>query len=692
RMRFLDVPLGESRILPSLPAIPAPVRGRFVWARNNAPYLGFTVLFFGLNAGLFLHRAYQYRNTNILEMGARACGQCLNLDCVLLLSLILRRSITRLRNSRLGRFFPCDSHVHFHKMAGWAVAAFSILHTIFHLANFVTLSEDTGISVNSYLWDTSLGIGWVGGLANPTGGALLIILAIIVAFSHRVVRKSGYFEIFYWTHLLSLPFWVLLVLHGPRFWMWLLIPGSAFIVEMFLRCTQVCSKRGRTSVIKATTLPSQVVKLRIQRPQEFEFKAGEYIYLNIPSIAKYEWHPFTISSAPEVEDEISVHIRAVGGWTKRLYDMCKEDDSMADLQKCVDNLVICSIGTPVPKLQGILNPVFTSDERSNINLGGHTIIELEDDNDGKGRYVSNLLEFNRKMSVLSKPNLEINRKLSVFSKPAELIVESERKPSIVARKIQRKRSNSLSELPAILAEVEILEQHQQQLDSGHASLTGSDSSLNTIDEENITVANLRKKSLVLNPQKKRTKEKFIEVFVDGPYGSPSTRIFTVPHAVLIGAGIGITPFAAILQSVMHRYCAAKAKCPHCQIESCMALPSTLRKLRKLDFIWVNRDLGSFQWFLELLEKLESEQQVSGAAIEKFLNLHLYKTGPSSLPPSMPLASFIKVGRPDWDKVFQGIRESKAGNVTVFYCGPPTLVDVLRDKCIEYRFTFRREMF
>lgn len=559
----------------------------------------------------------------------------------------------------------------------------------------VTLSEDTGISVGSYMWDTRLGIGWVGGLANPTGVTLLTILVIIVTFSHRVVRKSGYFEIFYWTHLLSFPFWVMLVIHGPNFWKWLLIPGSAFITEMVLRFSQVCSKRGRTSVIKATTLPSQVVKLRIKRPREFEFKAGEYVYLNIPNIAKYEWHPFTISSAPEVEDEFSVHIRAVGGWTKKLYEMCLEDDNMVNLKQCIDSLVSCGKGNPESQLRGILNPVFTSDEQPSLYLGGQTMIEMEDDddddNDGKGRYISNLLEFNRKMSVFKHPTIEINRKMSVFSKPAELLVESERKPSITSGKLQRKKSNSLSELPCITTEVEVLEQHQQQLDSGNSSLTGSDSSLNTIDEDNITVENLRKKSQVLNHQKKAIK-KVIEVYVDGPYGSPSTRIFSVPHAVLIGAGIGITPFAAILQSVMHRYCAAKAKCPHCQIESCMALPSTLRKLRKLDFIWVNRDLGSFEWFLEVLEKLESEQQVTGAAIEKFLNFHLYKTGPSMLPPSIPLSSSIKNGRPDWDKVFQGIRESKAGNVTVFYCGPPTLVDVLRTKCIKYRFTFRREMF
>jgi len=43
-----------------------------------------------------------------------------------------------------------------------------------------------------------------------------------------------------------------------------------------------------------------------------------------------------------------------------------------------------------------------------------------------------------------------------------------------------------------------------------------------------------------------------QVYIDGPYGTPSTHIFQAEHAVLIGAGIGVTPFASILQSVMMR--------------------------------------------------------------------------------------------------------------------------------------------
>ena len=44
----------------------------------------------------------------------------------------------------------------------------------------------------------------------------------------------------------------------------------------------------------------------------------------------------------------------------------------------------------------------------------------------------------------------------------------------------------------------------------------------------------------------------LEIYIDGPFGSPSSNIYRAEHAVLIGTGIGITPFASILQSIMHR--------------------------------------------------------------------------------------------------------------------------------------------
>ena len=67
----------------------------------------------------------------------------------------------------------------------------------------------------------------------------------------------------------------------------------------------------------------QVIFLGLTRPKRFNYQPGDYIFLKIPSIAKYEWHPFTMSSSPE-QDFIGLHIRAVGTWTNKLYEFVDE--------------------------------------------------------------------------------------------------------------------------------------------------------------------------------------------------------------------------------------------------------------------------------------------------------------------------------------------------------------------------------
>ncbi|NXQ28632.1 NOX5 oxidase, partial [Alaudala cheleensis] len=64
----------------------------------------------------------------------------------------------------------------------------------------------------------------------------------------------------------------------------------------------------------------QVTHLVIQRPKSFRFQPGDYIYLNIPAIAAHEWHPFSISSAPEQTETLWLHIRALGQWTNKLHE------------------------------------------------------------------------------------------------------------------------------------------------------------------------------------------------------------------------------------------------------------------------------------------------------------------------------------------------------------------------------------
>lgn len=78
------------------------------------------------------------------------------------------------------------------------------------------------------------------------------------------------------------------------------------------------------------------------------------------------------------------------------------------------------------------------------------------------------------------------------------------------------------------------------------------------------------------------------VYIDGPHSAPSSTIFSAEHAVLVATGIGVTPFASILQSIVARFRKRRS----------------LGNLRQVDFIWVNRDYSSLDWFLLLLRDLE----------------------------------------------------------------------------------------
>lgn len=46
-------------------------------------------------------------------------------------------------------------------------------------------------------------------------------------------------------------------------------------------------------------LPSKVTNLVLERPPGFKFNPGDYMFINLPHLSRFEWHAFTISSAPE---------------------------------------------------------------------------------------------------------------------------------------------------------------------------------------------------------------------------------------------------------------------------------------------------------------------------------------------------------------------------------------------------------
>ena len=59
--------------------------------------------------------------------------------------------------------------------------------------------------------------------------------------------------------MLTIPWLIIMLLHGPNFWKWLIFPGSLYLIEKFLRHRKSRSnKHGETFIMEAILLPSQV--------------------------------------------------------------------------------------------------------------------------------------------------------------------------------------------------------------------------------------------------------------------------------------------------------------------------------------------------------------------------------------------------------------------------------------------------
>ena len=152
-----------------------------------------------------------------------------------------------------------------------------------------------------------------------------VVLGVMVIGSLKFLRHGRHFEVFYLTHLLYVVFYILLILHARNFGYWLIGPGISFILEkIFYLYKRYSTAKGSSKLHSIDIEQANVVKLTVHRPSDFDFRPGDYVRLNIPQVAWWEWHPFTLTSAPEDEQWLTVHVESTGNWTKKVFDRYKQ--------------------------------------------------------------------------------------------------------------------------------------------------------------------------------------------------------------------------------------------------------------------------------------------------------------------------------------------------------------------------------
>ncbi|KAJ1724141.1 hypothetical protein LPJ61_005768 [Coemansia biformis] len=248
---------------------------------------------------------------------------CLSVNFLLMSPTFLRM----LRATRLRHIIPFDRALHAHKFVAYCLLFWILQHVITHYYKFIKQAEasDGKVSATTLLYSTTTG---------RVGHTMLALLIGMFLAALPVVRRR-WFEVFYLLHHLSFVVVMLIFVHigDHTFQFYIAVPGFIYVVDRIYRTVRARVNQPR--ILSVIQHPSGVIELRFER-NNMKYRAGQYIYLCVPALSWHQWHPFTLTSAPE-EGELSVHIRANGGWTGRLVNRLQQCAPLAPPKKRVEH-------------------------------------------------------------------------------------------------------------------------------------------------------------------------------------------------------------------------------------------------------------------------------------------------------------------------------------------------------------------
>ncbi|KAK9278776.1 hypothetical protein L1049_028354 [Liquidambar formosana] len=306
-------------------------------------------LWVGVMSGLFTYKYVQYRNKAAYEvMGhcvcmAKGAAETLKLNMALILLPVCRNTITWLRNkTKLGVVVPFDDNLNFHKVIAVGITIGVGIHAIYHLAcdfpRLIHASSDKYKLMEPYFGEQPSNY-WhfIKGVEGVTGIVILVLMAIAFTLATpwfrrsklnlpKPVKKLTGFNAFWYSHHLFIIVYCLLIVHGVHLyltkewykkttWMYLAVPLALYAYERLIRAFRSSIKPVK--ILKVAVYPGNVLALHMSKPQGFKYKSGQYMFVNCAAVSPFEWHPFSITSAPG-NDYLSVHIRTLGDWTQQL--------------------------------------------------------------------------------------------------------------------------------------------------------------------------------------------------------------------------------------------------------------------------------------------------------------------------------------------------------------------------------------
>ncbi|CAI8604437.1 unnamed protein product [Vicia faba] len=229
------------------------------------------------------------------------------------------------RGSSVLRFFGLTSEasIKYHIWLG------HITMTLFtaHGLCYVTFWDKTHQMSEILTWN-KVGISNVAGVV-----ALLAGLTMWTATLPLIRRK--FFELFFYIHHLYIVFVVFFVLHVGFSYSCIMLPGLyLFLIDRYLRFLQ---SQQKIRLVSARVLPCEAVELNFAKNPGLCYGPTSIIFINIPSISKLQWHPFSITSCSHTDsDTLSIVIKSSGNWSRTLYQKLSTSSPPSQLDVSIE--------------------------------------------------------------------------------------------------------------------------------------------------------------------------------------------------------------------------------------------------------------------------------------------------------------------------------------------------------------------
>ncbi|KAD4585555.1 hypothetical protein E3N88_23156 [Mikania micrantha] len=342
---------------------------------------------------------------------AKGAAETLKLNMAIMLLPVCRNTITWLRNkTKLGVIVSFDDNISFHQMIAVAIAIGVGLHAISHLAcdfpRLIHATEEEYRPMQHFFGDQAKNY-WhfVKEVEGYTGIIMVVLMTIAFTFAwlrqgklrppsfvkkltkydafknsklygafvtkltgcYAILNNLTGFNVFWYTHHLFIIVYAMLIVHGIKLyltkewykkttWMYLVVPIMLYACERLIRSFRSRSDPAR--ILKVTAYPATspyprypggVLALRVTKPKNFKYKSGEYMFVKCAAVSPFEWHPFSITSAPG-DDYLSVHIRALGDWTEKINKIYSDICMCTYIHKLILHILFDSI--PKVKIDG----------------------------------------------------------------------------------------------------------------------------------------------------------------------------------------------------------------------------------------------------------------------------------------------------------------------------------------------------